>query len=165
MALLTKQMLPFTELDTQGPTLSTPLRTHSLKDLDGSTTTRRCQPPRRMKSGMRSPKMMRTMSDTYATIETGSMMAPKRISRKTPHRQRSTFSVSEDSDEVLYTRTGRVSKALKGKRVHECEFCDKVILPRMHWRSRMLTVHLGFYSCRTSQVGPRGGQNTSNAIF
>lgn len=32
----------------------------------------------------------------------------------------------ESSESIKYTRTGRVSKATKGQRVHHCEECGKV---------------------------------------
>ena len=36
-----------------------------------------------------------------------------------------------DVDEIRFTKTGRVSRALKGKRVHACELCDKVCILRL----------------------------------
>ena len=35
----------------------------------------------------------------------------------------------EGSVSVKYTRTGRVSKATKGQRIHHCEECGKVSYP------------------------------------
>ena len=35
-------------------------------------------------------------------------------------------STPPDGDSIRYTRTGRVSKATKGQRVHQCEECGKV---------------------------------------
>jgi hypothetical protein len=44
------------------------------------------------------------------------------------------LSPNDGSDPVKYTRTGRVSKATKGQRVHNCDECGKVsrIHPILH---------------------------------
>lgn len=39
---------------------------------------------------------------------------------------------SEELEAIKYTRTGRVSRANKGKRVHHCEECGKVRCLRSH---------------------------------
>lgn len=44
----------------------------------------------------------------------------------------------DDLTGIAYTRTGRISKAKKGQRVHECDRCDKVGFPRAIDRSKPL---------------------------
>lgn len=57
-------------------------------------------------------------------------------SRPSPMRQssynaneRASSSSSAEDEEVVHTKTGRVSRALKGKKVHLCNECNKVRLP------------------------------------
>lgn len=43
--------------------------------------------------------------------------------------ERASSSSSAEYEEVVHTKTGRVSRALKGKKVHLCDTCTKVRLP------------------------------------
>lgn len=64
-------------------------------------------------------------------------------SRDTNEMQRSTTPPdASSSDAIKYTRTGRVSKATKGHRVHHCEECGKVcIISGQAKRSPILFIH------------------------
>ncbi|KAI9718654.1 MAG: hypothetical protein M1828_006662 [Chrysothrix sp. TS-e1954] len=55
---------------------------------------------------------------------------------------RATSSTSDDSaNAVRLTKTGRVSKALKGEPVHKCNLCDKVYTRNEHLRADLLNRH------------------------
>ncbi|KAK5731086.1 hypothetical protein LTR15_001024 [Elasticomyces elasticus] len=67
------------------------------------------------------------------------------LSRASPQRQGSSrendmqrSSTPPEGGSIRYTRTGRVSKATKGQRVHQCEECGKLYTRAEHLRLRTL---------------------------
>lgn len=55
-------------------------------------------------------------------------------SQRKARRSRVTSTSTDDGDGMRLTKTGRVSRALKGQPVHQCDICDKVspTTPRTH---------------------------------
>lgn len=67
--------------------------------------------------------------------------ARRPLTRNSPQQGSSREMTPSDGLEAIkYTRTGRVSRANKGKRVHQCEECGKVSCPRSYLMTTLCDV-------------------------
>ncbi|KAK1075688.1 hypothetical protein LTR74_000096 [Friedmanniomyces endolithicus] len=62
-------------------------------------------------------------------------------------------STPPDGDSIRYTRTGRVSKATKGQRVHQCEECGKLYTRAEHLRRHKQNHKPGAFVCDIPHCG------------
>lgn len=81
-------------------------------------------------------------------VAEGSSSLPKRSRRSTTVSSQS----SEDGDSVRLTKTGRVSKALKGQPVHTCDVCSKVRLSSQLFCLLTITTHLKVFKRPSGQM-------------
>lgn len=88
----------------------------------------------------------RTISEQQPESSGAPSTGRRTLTRSSPQRGSSReMTPPESAGTIKYTRTGRVSKATKGQRVHNCEECGKV--SRLGLRGCRLTTHSSAYVC------------------
>lgn len=126
--------------------------TAAADDLTNNLAARRQQPSRAVKSSTSTRRSRKLARDGYESddMDYGSLSLVRSASTSSTS--------SERAGNVRYTKTGRISKALKGQPVHRCEICDKVRLPTQSCDLTILTRTV-LHASGASKVCPRGGQS------
>ena len=119
-----------------------PRRHPSITPMTGQTTSNYLtleahQQSRSIKSNTRSPKSQKASSSNRRSMSTNFANGSSNLTQSQflEQSQRAMSTNSDDSvDAVRTTKTGRISKARKGRPVHKCNLCDKVslLIPMPH---------------------------------
>ena len=90
------------------------------------------------------PSSFSTIKEDH--VDDASRAGPKQSSVR-EHRSSQEVKPPQSTDGVKYTRTGRVSKATKGQRVHHCETCGKTYTRVEHLRQHQQNHVPGAFVC------------------
>ena len=99
-------------------------------------TKRRRQSGRNTKTSTEQPESSNVPSSSRSRKSLKAPNEPRGSSRDPSDAMQRSSTPPESTGSIKYTRTGRVSKAAKGQRVHTCDECGKV--RRAHHRSTIL---------------------------